>query len=74
MSKTLRFLHITAEHQYCPFSPNFKHKNFIPKYLDNALTDFAYTSDHRAGYWRKSSCERFWKNSPQCQEILQQVK
>ena len=30
------------------------HKNFIPKYLDNALTDFAYNFyEHRGHYWRK---------------------
>ena len=31
----------TAEHQDCPFLTVFffNHKNFIPKYLDNALTD-----------------------------------
>ena len=41
MSKALRFLQITAKHQDCPFFTVSNHKNFIPKYLDKALTDFA---------------------------------
>ena len=50
MSKTLRFLQITVEYQHCQgyglltlsiFYLISNHKNFIPKYLDNALTDFA---------------------------------
>ena len=41
MSKALRFQQITAEHQECPFfNCVSNHKNFIPKYLDHALTDF----------------------------------
>ena len=40
MSKALRFLQITAEHQDCPLTIS-NNKNFIPKYRDNALTDFA---------------------------------
>ena len=35
MSKVPRFVQITAKHQGCPFF------HFIPKYLDNAPTDFA---------------------------------
>ena len=39
MSKALRFLQITAKHQDFPlFYRIFNDKNFIPKYLDNALT------------------------------------
>ena len=42
MSKALRFLQITAEYQDYPFFYRISNdKNFIPKYLDNALTDFA---------------------------------
>ena len=42
MSKAFRFLQKTAEHQGCPFFYRiFNQKNFIPKYLDNRLTDFA---------------------------------
>ena len=28
-------------------------KNFIPKYFDNALTDFVKLHEHRGCYWRK---------------------
>ena len=38
MSKALRFLQITAEDQDCRISND---KIIIPKYLDEALTDFA---------------------------------
>ena len=45
MSKALRFLQITAKHQDFPFltviNSISNDKNFIPKYLDNALMDFA---------------------------------
>ena len=44
MSKALRFLQITAKHQDCPFFTVSNHKKYIPKYLENALTDFAQTS------------------------------
>ena len=44
ISKALRFLKITAEHQDCPSYTEFPNKNFIPKYLDNAVLDFAQTS------------------------------
>ena len=45
ISKVLRFLQITAEHQDCSFFYRISnHKNFIPKYLDNAVIDFAQTS------------------------------
>ena len=41
MSKALNFLQVTAKQQYCPFFTVSNNKNSIPKYLDNALTDFA---------------------------------
>ena len=42
MSKALRLVQITVEHQDFPFFYRISnHKNFVPKYLDNALTDFA---------------------------------
>ena len=45
MSKALRLVQITVEHQDCPFFYRISnHKNFFRKYLDNALTDFASTS------------------------------
>ena len=41
MSKALRLVQITVEHQDCQFFYRVSnYKNFIPKYLDNALTDF----------------------------------
>ena len=44
MSKALRFLQITAKHQDFPFYRISNDKNFIPKYLRNALTDSVLTS------------------------------
>ena len=41
-----------AEYQDLLFFCFSNHKNFIPKYFDNALTDFAFY-EHRGGYWRK---------------------
>ena len=39
-----------------------KDKNFIPKYLDNALTDLLKLHEHRGDIIGvKSSCERFCK-------------
>ena len=50
MPKALRFIQITAEHKRLSmFYRIYNHKNFIPKYLDNALTDFAETDKHRGG-------------------------
>ena len=41
MSKALRFLQITAKPHDFPFSYRISNgKNFIPTYLDKALTDF----------------------------------
>ena len=46
-------------------------KNFIPKYLDNAPTDFAKNFRNiEAAIAGKSSPEQLWKNSFQCREIL----
>ena len=45
MSKAHRFLQITAKHQIFPFFYRISSdKNFIPKYLDNALTYSVLTS------------------------------
>ena len=45
MSKAVRFIQITAKHQDFPFFNRISNdKNFIPKYLDNVLTDSVLTS------------------------------
>ena len=44
MSKAHRFLQITAKHRDFPFFRISNDKNFIPKYLGNALTDSVLTS------------------------------
>ena len=42
MSKALRLVQITVQRQDCQFFYRISNqKNFIPEYLDNALTDFA---------------------------------
>ena len=72
MSKALRLVQITVGHQDCQFFTVFLTiKNFFPKYLDNALTDFRNIEAAVVG---KSSSKRFWKNSSQYREILLQVK
>ena len=51
------------------------HKNFIPKYLDNSLTDFRLNFKNiEAAVEGKSSRERFLKKSSQYREIRLQVK
>ena len=75
MSKTLRLVQITVEHQDCPFFYRISsHKNFFPKYLDNAFRFRLNFTNIEAAIVGKSSGKRFWKNSSQCREILQQVK
>ena len=42
ISKVSCLVQITAENQDCPvFDRISNYKNFIPKYLDNAVIDFA---------------------------------
>ena len=51
------------------------HKNFIPKYLDNADYIFCLNfTNIKATIGGKSSHKWFWKNSSQCRDILLQVK
>ena len=55
MSKSFK---IIAEQYDCPVSYRISYyKNFIPKYLDNAFTDFAFTNIE-AAIGGKSSRER----------------
>ena len=57
MSKALRFLQIAAEHHNYPvFTLFLSIKNFIPKYLDISLTDFALVKlqEHRGAYRRRA--------------------
>ena len=50
------------------------HKNFIPKYLDNAPYRFRVDlTNNEAAIGGKSSSE-LWKDSFQCREILPLVK
>ena len=42
--KTLRFLQITAKHQYCPVFTRISNHSNISRYLHTALTDCAETS------------------------------
>ena len=68
--KALHFLQITAKHQDCPiFTVIFLTINtFIPKYLDNALMDFALTSRTSTRLLEER------KKSSQCREIRLHVK
>ena len=58
MSKAFK---IIAEQYDCPVSYRISnYKNFIPKYLDNAFTDFAFTNIEAAigGKSPVNDCER----------------
>ena len=46
-------------------------KNFIPKYLDNALTIPFNFTNIEATIGGKSCCDRFWKNSSHVEILLQ---
>ena len=85
ISKALHFLQIRAEHQDCPvFTYRISiHKNFIPKHLDNALTDFALTSrtveeKAPANNFRRRvpSAEKYgcWKNWKQLHDNLRKAQ
>ena len=59
-----------AEHQDCPvITLVLNHKNFVPKYLNNALVDFASTSLTSRQLLEEKARERFWKESSQCRVI-----
>ena len=71
MSRALRFLQITAEHQDRPLFVPFLTINISITLLQIPLK----LHEHReAAIGGKSSKERFWNNSSQCREILLQVK
>ena len=59
MSKTLRFLQITAKHQDFPFFTVFLTIKTIPKYHDNALTVRFNFTNIEATIGGNSSQERF---------------
>ena len=65
MSKALRFVQITAKQQDFPFLTPYRisnNKNFIPKYLDNALKVLFKLHEHQGDrIGEKCSCERFCK-------------
>ena len=71
MSRALRFLQITAEHQDRPLFAPFLTINISITLLQIPLK----LHEHReAAIGGKSSHERLWKNSSECREILLQVK
>ena len=54
MSKALRFLQITAEHQDCPFFVVFLTTNSLPQNNSIALLQISLKlHEHRGRYWRK---------------------
>ena len=75
MSKALHFLQITAKQQYCPFFTVLKPQKLHPKISRKCSYRFRLNfTNIEAAIGGKSSRERFWKNSSQCQDILLQVK
>ena len=74
MSKALRFLCITAEHQDRPFFTVFltiktSSRNIPITLADRFRLNFERTS-RRLLETETASRERFWKNSSQCSEIV----
>ena len=68
MSKTLRFLQVTAEHQDCPFFTVFLTIKTLSQNIAITLLQIPLK------FHEKSLSERFWKNRSQCREMLLQVK
>ena len=76
MSKALRLVQITVEHQDCPFFTVFL---TITTLSQNISIQHSYRfrlnlTNIEAAIGGKSSRERFWKNSFQCRDIPLQVK
>ena len=72
MSKSLRFLQITAYHQDCPFFTIFLTIKTSSQNISITLLQISLKlNKHRGGY---CSRERFWMNSSQCREIMLQIK
>jgi len=77
MSKALRFLYITAEHQDCPYFTVFLTIKTSSQNISISCRSIPLklrSNVEEAIGGRNSSRERFWKNSSQCSEILLQVK
>ena len=70
MSKALRFLQITAEHQDCPFCTLFLTTKTSSKNISITLLQISVKFHERRAIGGESSREQFWKNSSQCREIL----
>ena len=70
MSKALRFLQITAEHQDCPFCTLFLTTKTSSKNISITLLQISVKFHERRAIGGKSFREQFWKNSSQCREIL----
>ena len=70
--KTLRLLKKTAEHQDCPVFTVFffNYKNFIPKYLDYALTDAANKLHEHLGsyFWEIALVNDFGRTVPSAEK------
>ena len=54
MSKALRFLQITAEHQDCPFLTVFLNTKSLSQYISITFSQISLKlHEHRGCYWRK---------------------
>ena len=76
MSKVLRLVQITVEHQDYPFFTVILTIKTSSQNISITLLQISLKlHEHRGGCWRKKlQFKRFWKNSSQCREILLQVK
>ena len=73
MSKVLRFLYTTAEHQDCPFFTVFLTIKTSSQNISISCRSILLelrTNVEETIEGGNSSRERFWKNSSQCSEIL----
>ena len=73
MSKALRLVQITVEHQDCPFFTVFLTIKTLSQNISITPLQKNFTNIE-AAIGGKGSRERFWKNSPQCRDILLQEK
>ena len=76
ISKALRFLQITAEHQDCPVFAVFLTKETSPKNISTRSYRFRLNFTNIAtAIGGKSSRYLFWNNSPQCRlQLLRRHK
>ena len=75
ISKTLRFLQTTTEHQYCPVFNTLLTIKTSSQNISIMLSQISLElHEHRDGYWKKKFPWTIWKISSLCWEIQLPVK